>query len=155
MFHLWTKPFLRVGERGIALVVDGDRTFRHFAMRAMRRIGCPVVGLRDAEEALRWLDTTQREPALITTDSVLPRASGFSLCEALRRHERSATAPILCVSSLVALEHRLHALRVGADVFLEKPVRPDLYIEAAQDLIRTQSRRNPDARGAWIRDRAM
>ena len=116
-----------------ALVVDSDRTFRHFALRAAQRLRCAAVGLRDAEEALKWLAANEHVvPAVITIDPALRKLDGFTLCQRLRNSAMTCAVPVIFASSLVDLEDNVRALDVGADEFLPKPVRPDLYVDALE-----------------------
>lgn len=145
MFHVWSRSDSLHGNRELTVVIDGDPPFRHFAMRALRRLGRPVVGLRDAEDALAWLDAN-RAPALITLDASLPRMDGFSLCQKIREHPRSSAVPIVCVSSLTEVDDHVRALKAGADVFLAKPVRPDLYLDSVTRLLRLGRHEQPQER---------
>lgn len=152
MFQLWSRSrSLRGG--GVTLVIDPDPTFRHFAMRALRGLGRNVVGQRDGEGALAWLDANHA-PALITLDTTLPRMDGFRLCAKIRQHRRASAVPIVCASSSTDLDAHIHALQVGADAFLAKPIRPDLFLEAVMRLLRAGSH-NSDAMGGWINERGM
>lgn len=114
-----------------ALVVDANRTFRHFALRAAQRLGCAAVGLRDAEEALQWLACNASVmPAVITIDPALRGIDGFTLCQRIRGNGTTCAVPVIFASSLVDIEDNVRALDVGADEFLPKPVHPELYVDA-------------------------
>lgn len=121
----------RLAQRA-ALVVDGDRTFRHFALRAAQQLGCAAVGLRDAEEALHWLAVHAQTPAVITIDPALRKMNGFALCERIRADPRTAMVPVIFASSRIALQDNVLALDVGVDEFLPKPVRSDLYVDTVE-----------------------
>jgi DNA-binding response OmpR family regulator len=123
-----------------ALVVDGDRTFRHFAMRVAQQLGCAAVGLRDAEEALRWMAWHEEAPAIVTIDPQLRKMDGFALCQRIRGDVRFTAVPVLFASSRIELEDNVHALDVGADEFLPKPVRSDLYIDTVERWLRGRPR---------------
>ena len=152
MFQLWNRSRpLRGG--AVALVVDGEATFRHFAMRALRGLGRNVVGVRDAEDALAWLDTNLA-PAIVTLDTTLPRMDGFRLCARIRAHRDASAVPILCTSSSRDLDAHIHALQMGADAFLTKPILPELFHQHATRLLRAGSHRK-DAMSGWINERGM
>lgn len=152
MFQLWNRSRpLRAA--AVALVVDGDANFRHFAMRALRGLGRNVVGVHDGEDALAWLETNLA-PALITLDTSLPRMDGFCLCAKIRTHRHASAVPIVCTSSLAGLDAHIHALQVGADAFLPKPIAPELFVESATRLLRAGSH-DRGARGGWINERGM
>jgi DNA-binding response OmpR family regulator len=117
-----------MSEKRAALVVDGDRTFRHFAMRAVQQLDCNVIGLHDAEEALRWfaLHAPLTPPAIVTIDPALRRMDGFDLC---RRIRAMSNVPIVFASSRIAVDDYVLAIDAGANEFLTKPIQPSLYVD--------------------------
>jgi DNA-binding response OmpR family regulator len=121
-------------QRRVVLVVDSDPTFRAWAKRVLKELDVNVVEADDAEAAL-WCLESNRRPSLISLDARLPRMSGFRLCEEIRRHARMARVPIMIASSRTELEDHIRALEVGADEFLEKPIRASDYVFTAGKLL--------------------
>lgn len=56
---------------------------------------------------------------LIILDIMLPRLDGFTVCKELRNQKRMT--PILFLSALSGLEHRVTGLDIGGDDYLTKP----------------------------------
>jgi DNA-binding response OmpR family regulator len=56
---------------------------------------------------------------LIILDIMLPRMDGFEVCKQLRNQKRMT--PILFLSALSGLDHRVSGLDIGADDYLTKP----------------------------------
>ena len=56
---------------------------------------------------------------LLVLDVLLPRLSGFDVCKQLREQGRSM--PILLLTALGEVEHRVKGLDLGADDYLVKP----------------------------------
>ncbi len=56
---------------------------------------------------------------LIILDIMLPRMDGFTVCKELRNQKRMT--PILFLSALSGLEHRVTGLDIGGDDYLTKP----------------------------------
>lgn len=56
---------------------------------------------------------------LIVLDILLPRIDGFEVCKQLRDQKRMT--PILFLSALSGLEHRVSGLDIGGDDYLTKP----------------------------------
>jgi DNA-binding response OmpR family regulator len=56
---------------------------------------------------------------LIILDVLLPRLNGFKICQQLRRAGR--TVPILLLTALDQVDHRVTGLDLGADDYLVKP----------------------------------
>lgn len=63
--------------------------------------------------------TEQHEYAVVVLDRILPDGSGIDLIRALRA--RGIATPVLMVTALSALEHRVEGLDAGADDYLGKP----------------------------------
>src|SRR3984893_12274528 len=71
----------------------------------------------DGEEALHLGQTVPYD--LIILDVLLPRLSGFEVCRQLRQQKR--TMPILLLTALGEVDHRVTGLDMGADDYLTKP----------------------------------
>ena len=56
---------------------------------------------------------------LLVLDILLPGLSGLEICRLLRNHKR--TMPILLLTALGEVEHRVRGLDLGADDYLTKP----------------------------------
>lgn len=67
---------------------------------------------------------TTYQPDLIVMDAMMPKMSGYQLCQSLRRNARFSTTPILFVSAKASPRDREYALRIGANDFLPKPFEP-------------------------------
>ena len=68
---------------------------------------------------------TSLQPDIILLDAMLPKMSGYQLCQSLRRNARYAGTPILFVSAKSQPRDREYAMRVGASDFLAKPFTPE------------------------------
>ncbi|GAC1300551.1 MAG: response regulator transcription factor [Ktedonobacteraceae bacterium] len=71
----------------------------------------------DGEEALHFGQTVPYD--LIILDVLLPGLSGFEVCRQLRQQKR--TMPILLLTALGEVDHRVTGLDMGADDYLTKP----------------------------------
>src|SRR5690242_10983312 len=56
---------------------------------------------------------------LIILDILLPQLNGFEICSRLRNHGRAM--PILLLTALGEIDHRVKGLDLGADDYLIKP----------------------------------
>jgi DNA-binding response OmpR family regulator len=71
----------------------------------------------EGDDALLMAATTSYD--LIILDVLLPDISGFEVCQQLRG--RGKTMPILLLTALGEVEHRVKGLDLGADDYLVKP----------------------------------
>lgn len=74
----------------------------------------------NGEEALAAV--AERRPELLVLDVMMPRMSGFQVCEALKGDDRTREIPVVVVTALNEVGDVERALEAGADDFLTKPV---------------------------------
>src|SRR5947209_6053868 len=99
--------------------------------------GHAVDVVSDGDDALTWAETYPYD--LVVLDVVLPGRDGFAVCGALR--ERGNQAPILMLTALDEIEHRVTGLDRGADDYLAKPFAMAELLARIRALLR---RRAPD-----------
>lgn len=136
------------GER-IALV-DDDRQMLISLGRLLERDGFLVEGYADGRVALAAFG--RAPPDLAVMDIGMPRIDGLCLLERVRRRSR---LPVIFLTGRDGEAEELHALRLGADDFLRKPVSHRLLSLRIRAVLRRQL---PDGdrlvRGPLILDRA-
>jgi signal transduction histidine kinase len=127
------------------LVVDDDQRNVRLMESILKASGYSVLKAGDGEEALRLVES--HAPDLILLDAMMPRMSGFELCQRLKGRYETRLLPIIMVTALNALEDKVQALEIGADDFLSKPinkvellakVRSILRVKALQDAVERQ-----------------
>lgn len=62
------------------------------------------------------------QPDLILLDIMMPKMSGYEVCERLKQNPASKNIPILMVTALNEMGDIEKAVKAGADDFLTKPV---------------------------------
>src|SRR5437868_13456978 len=100
------------------LLVDDDPLFRQALHRALRAEGFAVDESCDGQDArFKAMDPAYD---LIMLDLKLPKLDGLSVLRDVRAAR--IVTPVLFVSGCAARQTRIHALEVGADDYLVKPV---------------------------------
>ena len=74
----------------------------------------------DGEDTLRRV--TSFKPDLILLDIMMPRMSGYEVCQQLKAGEATRDIPVLMVTALRETADIEKAVAAGADDFLSKPV---------------------------------
>ena len=78
------------------------------------------VGLaQDGYQALEYLD--QNQPDLLIVDLMMPKMSGYELCEKIREKHSQADLPILILTAKNQPNDLVQSLRSGANDYLSKP----------------------------------
>ncbi|MBF9031300.1 SpoIIE family protein phosphatase [Rhodobacterales bacterium HKCCE3408] len=135
---LAAMPGLRTGLR--VLVVDDSAAQRRLLSKVLVQAGYEVEALADAEAALSSLAADQ--PAIIVCDWMMPGMSGPDFCAAVRRMGLDRYVYIIIITSLTDKTATTHALDIGADDFLTKPVSaPELRarVQAGQRVVEMQA----------------
>lgn len=78
-----------------------------------------------AETGLQGFEAAERErPDFILLDIQLPDIDGYEVLNRLRATERSATVPIIAVTSYAMAGDRQKLLAAGCTGYIEKPIDP-------------------------------
>ncbi len=99
------------------LVVEDDPLLGPNLKKGLEKHHYAVDLANDGEEAVLMGTTTPYD--LIVLDVLLPRLNGFEVCRQLRGRKR--TTPILLLTALSEVDHRVTGLDTGADDYLTKP----------------------------------
>ena len=112
------------------MVVDDDKDIQDLMDASLQR-DFEVVHAGDGLEAIERL--VRYQPDILIIDIMLPKMSGFQLCQSLRSNRAFRNLPIMVCSAKSADKDRKTAERVGANDYLSKPFMPsDLLAKVRQ-----------------------
>ncbi len=116
------------------LVVDDDTRIRDLLQQYLTDNGYFVSTARDAKEAHKRLEQFVFD--LLIVDVMMPGQTGVELTAQIRQ---SMDVPILMLTAMGDVEHRIDGLSAGADDYLPKPFEPkELLLRIQSILKRTQ-----------------
>ncbi len=116
------------------LVVDDSITSRTLEQSVLAGAGYDVTTAVDGAEAWRMLERSNFE--LVVSDVEMPQLDGIGLCERIRANPRTATLPVILVTSLDEPAHRARGLEAGADAYIAKSsFDQDTLVETVRTLI--------------------
>jgi DNA-binding NarL/FixJ family response regulator len=104
------------------LVADDDPDSRRGIADALSRAGHATTTAADGDEALEIAE--QERPSLVITEVLLPGASGYELCHAVKDWYGSGVPVILISDRRTEPADRVAGLLIGADDYVTKPVLP-------------------------------
>lgn len=104
------------------LIVEDDQSQADFAASILKKSGMKTRVITDPMKIIEELDTFR--PDLILMDLYMPNANGVELTAIIREHPDFLMTPIVFLSGEQDTDKQLHALSVGGDDFLSKPIRP-------------------------------
>jgi DNA-binding response OmpR family regulator len=113
------------------LIADDDRDLRDLVGFTLTQAAYFVVKAADGPSALRAV--AEESPDLVILDINMPGASGFQVCESIRRSSR---VPIMMLTVRGEEEDLVRALELGADDYLTKPFSPRTLLARAKALLR-------------------
>ena len=79
------------------------------------------------------------EPNLILLDIMMPKLSGFEVCEELKNNPKTRGIMILMVTALTELGDIERAVAAGCDDYLSKPVNKAELLKRVENLLKLQS----------------
>jgi two-component system cell cycle response regulator len=76
------------------------------------------------------------QPDVVLLDVLMPRMSGYEVCDALKQSAGTAHIPVIMITGLEKPNERAKGLRSGADEFLTKPVDYELLLARLRGILR-------------------
>jgi DNA-binding response OmpR family regulator len=99
------------------LVVEDDRQLRNSLTRGLRESGYTVDAVGNGTQAVAAAADSEFDGIIL--DVLLPGQDGIAVCRAIR--STGNRVPILMLTAVDAVEHRIKGLDAGADDYLTKP----------------------------------
>ena len=109
--------------RPVVLIADDSDDVVTLLKSYLKPLECDFLIARDGEEALALAQS--RLPDVVLLDVMMPKRSGWEVCQALRGVQRTSHIAIVLVTGRGEVKDRLTGLQVGADDYLVKPFNRD------------------------------
>lgn len=77
----------------------------------------------------------QKNIDLVLSDVMMPQIDGFELCAQLKSNCKTKNIPVILLTGLDEDNHKAHALNIGADDFLTKPINEVTLLTRVKNLL--------------------
>jgi DNA-binding response OmpR family regulator len=113
---------------GTALIVEDHPEQADLVSRILRLRDYRPILAEDGEAGLRM--AREQHPDVMLLDLMLPDINGFDVCRRLRTDPATRLIPVVMLTALNDVQHRVHGFRVGANAYVTKPYGVDDLFEA-------------------------
>ncbi|HEX4913750.1 MAG TPA: response regulator, partial [Vicinamibacterales bacterium] len=122
------------GRRGATvLVAEDDDDLRGVLTTSLTRDGHRVLQARDGAEALAAIERDHVD--LLVLDLMMPNIDGFGVLTRLKDLRNGGSIPVIVVTGTDRSTTEMQALRLGANVYLSKPVEAAALTEQVTRLL--------------------
>ena len=124
------------------LLVEDSEEDAELTMRALTkaRLANAVHRVSDGQEALDFLFSTgpyernEAKPRVVLLDLKLPKIGGIEILQAIRSDPRTATTPVVVLTSSAEDRDLEECYRLGVNSYIVKPVEFANFVKAVEQL---------------------
>ena len=127
--------------RPVVLIADDSDDVVALLKTYLKPLECDFLVARDGEEALAIAQS--RLPDLVLLDVMMPKRSGWEVCQALRAVQRTSHIAVVLVTGRGEVKDRLTGLQVGADDYLVKPFDRNEVLKRIRTLLDRHAEEEP------------
>ena len=98
------------------LVIDDDPAIVELVSNNLEMAGYDTSQASDGIKGQAL--AVQMVPDLIMLDLMLPKVDGFTVCQRLRRDDRTADIPVLMLTALGETQNKVDGFNAGADDYM-------------------------------------
>ena len=126
------------------LIVDDDDSMRGLMKKRLSDT-YEIVDTGDPEQALGL--ALEHKPDAILLDLMMPKFSGFELCQSFHSLSYTSLTPLFVISGESAAKYKEHCENLGATAYFEKPVNfQELKRRLAEELQTRRTERRSEVR---------
>ncbi len=100
------------------LLVDDDPSFTYLFQRLVEKAGFSAITANNGKEAIEII--SQRDPAIVFLDLMMPGMSGFDVLKELKQNE--VNIPIVVITAYGSVDNAVKSMHLGAADYLTKPL---------------------------------
>ncbi len=107
----------------LILIVDDNATYRKILVRILEHENFTTVECKNGYQGIE--KAIELQPNLILLDIKMPDINGFETCIKIKENSAIAHIPIIFMTSLDDVEHKIKGLKIGGVDYITKPFQPE------------------------------
>ena len=116
------------------LIADDNQPNAELLEAYLADFECELAFAADGEETLAKVASFR--PDLILLDVMMPKRSGFEVCQQVKSNPKTSSIMVLMVTALNELGDIERAVDAGTDDFLSKPVTKPELLKRVQNMLK-------------------
>lgn len=116
------------------LIADDNAANRELLEAYLDAIDCEIELAFDGQDTLDKVNSFA--PDLLLLDVMMPKLSGFEVCQQIKQNPKTARVMVLMVTALNELGDIERAVKAGTDDFLSKPVNKSKLLKRVGNMLR-------------------
>ncbi|MDE0862141.1 MAG: response regulator [Rubripirellula sp.] len=116
------------------LIADDNDANRELLEAYLVNVECEIETSKDGQDTLNKVASF--DPDLVLLDVMMPKLSGFEVCEKLKGDPTTSRVMILMVTALNELGDIERAVSAGTDDFLSKPVNQIEFQKRVENMLK-------------------
>ena len=121
------------------LIIDDSPENRLLLSSQLGMEGYKILQAQDGHEGLAI--AREHDPDIILLDVMMPDINGFDVCRQLKAETDTHLIPVIMVTALRDIKHRIEGIEAGADEFLSRPHNREELLVRVRTLIRLKRAR--------------
>jgi signal transduction histidine kinase/DNA-binding response OmpR family regulator/ligand-binding sensor domain-containing protein len=97
-----------------------------------------IISVPNGQEGLKMLQKTSIDA--IVSDIMMPVMDGTEFCYEVKNAPKTNHIPFILLTALNSTEHKTEGYRIGADVYIDKPVDIDLLTHCIHNLLKNRKK---------------
>lgn len=124
-------------KKPVLLIVDDNPTNVELLAAQLKPFDYDLRFAYDGDEALKKI--TEEPPDLVLLDLMMPRLSGYEVCQAIKKDKNTQLIPVIIITALKDLNDKIKAIEMGADDFLMKPFNKVELVTRIKSLLKLKA----------------
>lgn len=118
----------------VVLIIDDSPENRLLLSSQLGMEGYKILQASDGYEGIAMAQ--RHDPDIILLDVMMPDINGFEVCRQIKTERQTHLIPVIMVTALRDIKHRIEGIEAGADEFLSRPHNREELLVRVRNLIR-------------------